>query len=466
MLILIILGIATFLRFFRLEENLFFNGEVGMDFLIMRDAILNRSLPLIGPPSAHSWLSVSPLFYWLMTPFLWIFRFSPLVAGYFGAIMGVALVFINFLTVKKLYGIKPAFFSSFLISISPLWLYFSREARFTLPLLVLLYPFLLAVLTRRYFLMGLLFGLMLDFHYSAFILIPAIVVFYVLKKYKVTKSQIYRLGVGFLFGIIPLIACDVARGGKMLGYLVAWVPYRVVGFFGLYPKNNFSPELWKDNLKIFTNFFTSTFWTEQSVWVTVLLILIFIFTLYRHRKETFLILWAVLGFLALFIHGRPSIHYFLPVLPIPILVFSLFFSELWRKTTGKALTFLLLSFFAIANLNFFFSQRWAYAQQQKLSIEPFYVPYKLQKRVARKILELAGQRTYQINRVGPFDIYERSYAQNYVYLTWYLDHRLVKRGGEVSYTIYEDPDKVPKQIPFDSKLFWVSNIAIEEKIGK
>ena len=168
--IILILLLATLLRFFRLEQNLVYHGELGHNYLAIRDFLVLGKVPLLGPPTSHPWLYFGPLYYWLFAPVLLAFKFNPVAGGYFFALVGAATVYLKWVVVGRLFDRRVALISSFLIAISPAWLHLAREARFFSLVSLFFYPFLYfftkAIKGRGkgFFWAGFFFGVMLNFH--------------------------------------------------------------------------------------------------------------------------------------------------------------------------------------------------------------------------------------------------------------------------------------------------------------
>src|SRR3989344_8963697 len=93
-LLILILFIAAFLRFNRLRENLIFHGELGVDYLAIRDIIEGKRTALLGPRTSHEWLYLAPLFYWLLAVLLPLFNYHPIAGAYFFAAIGVLSVYL------------------------------------------------------------------------------------------------------------------------------------------------------------------------------------------------------------------------------------------------------------------------------------------------------------------------------------------------------------------------------------
>ncbi|KKS16580.1 MAG: hypothetical protein UU74_C0038G0001, partial [Candidatus Woesebacteria bacterium GW2011_GWA1_41_7] len=67
-LLVIILGLAAFLRFFRLAELLGFWYDQGRDALVIWDFLYKGKLFLIGPTTGIEGIFRGPWYYWLITP--------------------------------------------------------------------------------------------------------------------------------------------------------------------------------------------------------------------------------------------------------------------------------------------------------------------------------------------------------------------------------------------------------------
>ena len=190
MLIFIITLLGLFLRFYKIEQNFIFSGEMGHNLLAIKNAYITKQVPLLGPPTSHPWLYFGPLYYWIYGPILVFSNFNPLSHAYFGAVVSVFMIIFNFLTIKRLFNEKVATLSSFLIAISPLCLEFSRFGRFFSIVSLLVYPFLYCLYEilekkRNLFLqLGLLFGAMFSFHFTPLMLVPFMVSSFIFKRYK------------------------------------------------------------------------------------------------------------------------------------------------------------------------------------------------------------------------------------------------------------------------------------------
>jgi hypothetical protein len=197
-----------------------------------------------------------------------------------------------------------------------------------------------------------------------------------------------------------------------------------------------------------------------AVYLLYLLILVI-----RRKKLPFVLqiiyIWFVWGYLAIFIHGSPPIHYFVPLLPAPIILFSLLLDKISARKAGFVISSLIVILFSCLNVFYLIKSNWYFPRNNVLNQKPFYVPYLLQQEVARSIVKDVNGRKYALRRVGPNDQFEGDYAQNYIYLLWLYGNEPVK-NAEIVYTIYEVQNGIPEQKTSEKKMR-VSNITIIKK---
>src|SRR3990170_7826448 len=133
--------LGTFLRLYRLEENLVFHGELGHNYLAIKDFIIERTVPLLGPPTSHPWLAFGPLYYWIMAPIMVLARFDPRAGSLVMAFLSSAALVLAYGVLRRLFNKRIATLSTFLMAISPAWISLAREARFYSLVPLLFFPF-------------------------------------------------------------------------------------------------------------------------------------------------------------------------------------------------------------------------------------------------------------------------------------------------------------------------------------
>jgi len=479
-----IIFIGVFLRFYRIEENLIFHGELGVDYLAVRDIIEGRRTALLGPRTSHEWLYLAPIFYWIMAVLLPIFNYHPLVGAYFFAVIGVLTILLCYKVVSHFLGRQTGLLCSYLLAISPAWVRLTRDSRFNAIAALLFFPFIYyltksidesASWRKRYiFWLGLILGLSYSFFPTIIVLLPSVFVLLYLKRKQINKfvsgeiklKSLWKGLPGLLIPLIPFLIYNFQNKFDMLFKLFAWVPYRVAGFLGFYPKNTASADIIKANFVSLYTFFSESILAQNNLFVLLLFMSIIVYYLYRAKerivkeKSTF---WLALSivfmvtFLGLFLHGDPPKHYYLAIFPIPLILLSDFITRLSRKKIGFFISVAILIVLTGVNLKFYFSEKWFYKPVDYAVGEGLPVPFKLQERIVDVIVAESGGRKFKLERVGFLDNFEGDFAQNYVYLLWRKGYEPVSQAN-LTYMIYEDTNQLPY-----GRVFWVSNIAILEE---
>jgi hypothetical protein len=412
-LLLVALLIGATIRLYDIPGRLVFNGEIGDNYLAIKDLLTHGTFPLLGPPTSHPWLYFGPLFYILFGPILLMAKFDPVVGGYIFAVVGIFTLIINYLVVSKMFNKSIGLVSTYLIGISPLWIIATREARFFSLVIIFFYPFYYSLYKKKYFLSGLFFGLMLNFHYSPLIFIPYII--YIARR----KVAVFILGI-----ILPnvfFLIYNMKNGFDMISKLFIWIPYRVMGFMGVTNKNNFNIKALIGDLHSFYQFVTKTFIGFDIKIVGIIVFIIFlVFVIKNFKIHQPLLILGISSLILLFIHGYPPSHYYFPLYPLAILIFSFGIVKL-----KKELVIILLLILTIINVYYIFGLK-----SKEL------VAYKLQIRVADAIINNARGQKYVLSRVGPGDEFDGNYAQNYIYLLWWKGNE-PSDEGRLRYTIYE-----------------------------
>jgi GT2 family glycosyltransferase len=471
--------LAIFLRFYKIQQNFPFDGEVGDNLLDIKNAFIYHHIPLKGPPTSHPWLSFGPLFYWLYGPVLFLSQFNPVSHAYFAACIAVLLIVANFYFLKNIFSKHVAIISSFLITISPLYLFATRLGRFTFFVSLLIYPFLWLLYKilngekKYFFWLCLMFGIMLNFHYTPLFLIPVVLLLFFIKKVTLNWKDITLSITGFFLPLTPLLFYDSQHAFSMSKNLLLWIPYRILGFLGIYHKNNVTQSVLHEDSLSFLNFFsfsfTPTAYNSYTFIGIVIFLLILLFLVLKiisfYQKKTLstiwliLIAWTGIGFLALFIHGSAPLHYFVPLLPFPIIFFSLFLSQIWEKKFGKHLVFFILILLTVINCYYLFSSNWFSIPEKKSPYDNTIISYDTHKKIAKFIVNDAKGKPYILKRVGYNDIFEKQFAQNYIYLLWWYGNEPVSKA-KITYTIVEDGNRLLKVKKKTSKVYLFQNIFI------
>jgi mannosyltransferase len=128
-ILLFILALATFLRFYLLDGQSFWNDEGNSA------RIAERSLQLITEGAAGD--IHPPLYYYLLHVWRGIFGSSEFALRSLSAVLGVLLVGLTFFIGRKAFGVGVGLLAAFIAAINPFQIYYSQEARMYLLLAVI-----------------------------------------------------------------------------------------------------------------------------------------------------------------------------------------------------------------------------------------------------------------------------------------------------------------------------------------
>lgn len=465
----LVLLVGAFLRFFNTENTLTFNSELAHVYIEIRDHILFGTFPLIGPATSHPWLFFGPFYYWIMMPVIYISKFDPVNISYYMKVVSLLVPTLNYFFISKLLDRKTALISTYFIVISFTFIILANTSMLFSFVPILFYPFVYLLINfkgsyKDCFLIFFLYSTILNFHLSAIIYIPYLIIFILINLKLFNLRKLMVSFTSFFLPFITVLYFDLQNGFEMTKNILLWIPYRVLGFVGIIPKNQFSPTVFSNNILSFFNFIGNSF-TSGSKTLSALSFLIFLLSLvliinkYRLFKilleylrgrilnieqKTVITLFMILltGYLGIFIHGDPPSHYYLPLYPIPLIFVSLLAKYLHKPYTYLYIIFITLVL--IINLKLLFSETWFFLKEQNTS--QYNIPYKVQVKVASYIKSDSNNNTYSLRRVGFNDQFPNEFADNYRYLLWYQGNEPVQVGNIIlkikpspifEYVIYE-----------------------------
>lgn len=436
--------LAGLFRFFRLRQNLFFEGELGHNYLAIKNIIASSSFPLTGPPTSHEWLSFGPLFYWIFGPILALGGYHPIVGALFFGLIGSLVPVLHYYFVKKYISSTAATYSSLLLIASPYLLLITRQSRFFSLVLPLTYCMLYAFFDRKKFsptkrlvATAFLLGVILNFHLSPVILIPPLLLNIYKDRKLYPKDSFLKALLAFLVPHVPLIVADMQHGFTMLRQVILWFPYRVAGFVGLYPKNTVDSSTALQNIQAIHDFISGSFFKAPFIF-GALFILGLGYCVYKATREAStkkrsfylqLHIFFLGGLMGIFIHGKPPYHYFLPLTPFVFIYAGIAIH--YVEKNQKHLFLLKLGIVLLLLINGY----------RSLSTIPHdTVPFSQQEEIARAIVQSADGKPFALKRTGPDDQFEGDFAQNYRYLLWYYGNEPVEKA-ETTFHIFEDTQR-------------------------
>jgi len=219
--LLFILGIATFFRFWRLGATQYFTYDQARDFLIIKRIIVDHKLTLIGPSVLIPGVYRPPFYYYSLAPFLFIFKFSPLGADVYTALLGVGAVFVFYLLSREFFNKATACFSSLVFATLPMIVITSRHAwnpntiyLFSLLLIFFIWRFIKE--NRWPWFYGALaaFSWSLSLHYNFLVFFPLLFFIFIWKIRKAQRAffKIFFSFVALAVFVFPLFLFELRHG--------------------------------------------------------------------------------------------------------------------------------------------------------------------------------------------------------------------------------------------------------------
>lgn len=431
-----------------------FHGELGDNYLDIKNYIISGQIPLVGPASSHEWLRLGAFFYWIFGIILIIFKFDPVSGIYVSESVGVATVLITYFAVSIMFNKKTALVSSLLMAVSPQLLLLNNGSRFfsyIIPLSIIYYYLIYKIVkgssgTLNYFLSAVILGITIHLHYTSLIFLPGTALVFYLNGIKPNRKQILFFFSGILILTVPFIIHTLTFSDYMLIKLIVWFPYKFMKAFNAGSESNILTTL-SGNLQVFSHFISSNFiLPDFRFGILFSAVIIFFLSgsllVSKDSPLTILAIHFFSGSLLLFLHKTPPNHYFIPLQIIPFITFSYYLVRL-TKFSGIIFSIIFI-FIAALNMKFFFSDNWFY--KNKMSIQNQWIPYRVQEQIADVIIADADNKPFNLKRVGSFDFYKDNYAMNYIYLLWWKGNEPKKYNTGLTYIIYDDPKLIPEDL--------------------
>lgn len=468
--VLLFLAIGTFLRFYRFIPNFIFNGEMGTDYLNVWGMLHGTHSWFIGPRTSHEWFFIPPLAYWIYVPVLLIGKLSPIAINIFWGIVGSLAIPVSYYYIKKLFNEKIALISSFLVAVSPAWIAQTRASRYNLVVSILFLPYLYFLNKsvkdngKSLFKLGIILGLMMSFFPSPLLLIPASILCFVFYKVKPKMKNIWKFVLGFIIPNITFLIYDASHKFTITTQLLTWVPYRVLGFFGIYHKNTVDSVILNQNATSIFKYISNTFLITSNFISILLFAIVIIGVIFwswknyslKDREKSFYILLInfIVCYVGLFIHGNPPEHYYYTIYAIPVIFIAYFIDKLIKNKYITIATTLIIGALGVSSL---FTSGWYFTDKKPIDYKINPVPFNTQLKIVDVIISDANGSNFSLARVGVNDQFENNFANNYVYL---LQLKNIVPDGSVAtkYTIVEGDSGSEENI--GKNIFSEDNVSI------
>lgn len=363
-LLLMVLTLAAFLRFYRLEEYMTFLGDEGRDAIIVKDILTGVNFPLIGPPTSVGNIYLGPLYYYMMAIPMGIFWLNPVAAAGMNALIGVLTVGLIYYLGKVWFTRVAALIAAFLYTISPVTITYSRSSwnPNPAPFFALIAIFGLYKMHKSgnflwLILVGVSFAVALQMHYLALILIPigGILYFHEI-LYRLSKKQYFKnLVSGTIIGILvfflmmsPLFIFDLKH--DFLNYKA--VTHLLTQSNTVEPNPLMSlvrvPQLFSQNL-------VSRYVTAENTVITFSIVILVVFILFYELLKWFktkiinwpilaLFVWMFVGLLGLSFYNQDIYDHYLGFLnPTIFLLIGYSSAKVLKLKIDKWITIVLVS---------------------------------------------------------------------------------------------------------------------------
>ena len=211
----LIILVGLFLRLYRVQDFYMFLADQGRDAVIIRRIILLQKFPLIGPPSSIGEVFLGPFYYYLVAPFLWMFRSNPVGLAIGVGILSMAAAVLIYYMVSKIVSRDVALIFSLFVAFSALLVDIGRFSwnPNLLPYFafITLSLFFLSLHGKRKVFFSIMFGIFFGFsfqlhHLAALLVVPVILYFilFLLRKRNFSTLRVpFLSGLGFASTLIP-----------------------------------------------------------------------------------------------------------------------------------------------------------------------------------------------------------------------------------------------------------------------
>ncbi|KKS98668.1 MAG: dolichyl-phosphate-mannose-protein mannosyltransferase [Candidatus Gottesmanbacteria bacterium GW2011_GWA2_43_14] len=353
--------LAGFLRFYRISEYLTFLGDEGRDVLVVKRMLVDGKLTLLGPITSVGSIYMGPIFYYLMAPFLFLWKFDPTGPAVMVALFSLATVYLVFRIGRDFLDTWVGLAAAFFYAISPLTIIYGRASwnPNVVPFFACLYMYsLMKVLIskndRWLAVAGLALGMMIQLHYVTFMffLITA-VLFLVFRRLPPIKYLLYFL-VAFLAAYSPFILFEIRHG---------FVNTQGALKFFWQQEAEAGPSRFVKMLTAVNDISVRLFWRLHIIagaeLTKIYLVSLILVTAILFKKKLakytnglkFLLVWLIVGIISYGLYGGVIYDYYMGSLfALPFLFSGMMLYLLYRSGWGKAVSLTILAVLTYFNI--------------------------------------------------------------------------------------------------------------------
>jgi len=460
-ILLLIIVVGTFLRFYKIDEYMTFLGDEGRDAIVVRRLLSEQDLILVGPGTSIGNMYLGPLYYYMMAIPLFLAGYSPVGPAIQIAILSVITLFIVWLVGRQWFGKTAAMIATFFYAIAPTVVRYSQSS--WNPNIMPFFSFICIYGIWKIWqksewkwliITAISLAFTLQSHYLALLLIPLLGIFWLLTLLKIRKTkQIkcfmqYTAYAAIIFSILmsPLLAFDARH---------EWRNFSSMKKFFTERQTTISAKPWSGYSKLVP--ITQKINTQLLAghdgnigkWLTVGMIaaIFWLITIRwkdikkEERQKILLIgVWLAVSVIGFSIYKQEIYeHYYGLFFPAPFLLLGIIASHISDKykTVGKLVVVVALGYLAIINFNNSHLKNEPNKQMQR-SIE-----------VSNKMIEEAGDKKFNLAVLA-----ERNYEGAYQYFLekenapfFMIDpQRAEETIGDMLFVVCELPEEECKPI--------------------
>jgi 4-amino-4-deoxy-L-arabinose transferase-like glycosyltransferase len=326
-LIILILLISAFFRLYRIGEYMEWLGDQGRDMIIIRDFLKNGNVFFIGPGTSIGHMYLGPYYYYLISPFLWLFRYNPVGPSIFVALLGVLTSYLLYFVGKKWFNTTIGLIAAFLFAISPVAIKYNTFSwnPNVMPLfsLLFIYFFFTAIFEKKYnnfIYASLAFIGCINSHYFALALLPIAGLYWLLSYQKKYLKPTIIAFLVLLISLAPQILFDIKHDGQNS---------KAFGTFFTKRETTVSIKAYKaipKAIPVLNELNTRLIYgknTKVSTVLTIVFIILLIYSLlkYKNKKFYIIVLWLLTGLVAFGLYKNHIYdHYYGFILPAVFLL--------------------------------------------------------------------------------------------------------------------------------------------------
>lgn len=429
---LLVVALAAFSRLYKLSDYLHFASDEGRDAFLVEKIINEKNIFVLGPMASFTGFALGPLYYLLMAGGYLLSVGNPVSSAYLVALSNIAAIAMLFWFMNKVFGLRPAFFSTSLFALSFRAVVYSRWSwnpnplpLFAVLLLVCLYYLARGRRFQCLWVMGVFACLsaMLQLHATAIIFVPILLAWFIIVRPRGIPWYSWFAGAAvFELLYLPILIYDFqnswsnAQGTLRAALEVAYIPDKWAKLIDVFRQI-------ESGLSVFMG--DHTF--KQILWAIMILAFIFacrrFWRLWKARRQLsadekvhYAIWWfwgltAIFSFIIFYAFTAPVFtHYFSYLAPSLFAILGLWLAHWWgRGKWWRTIAYLAFLFLLTLNVTMLIQQAQALTRGELY--RGYGVPWGDQMAAVKYLKEASADRPANYSIVSTF-VWDHAMAYN------------------------------------------------------